>query len=189
MQAINSSMITRFLYVTAAAMVLSVAGLHAEKAIAERRSNAANQSLRLAAGGNESPSGTTSTSSPVTGAPLKSADASSVADAKLVPRDIPRFGMLEQTFTHQRSYANPYVEATAHATFMQPGGRKRSILLFWDGGTQWKVRFSPDVIGVWSWSVSSIDPGLNGAKGSFNCVPSTRCSSFFGLDVSSRREW
>ncbi len=172
MKAINSSMITRFLYVTAAAMVLSVAGLHAAKAIAERGSNAANQSLRLAAGGNESPSGTTSTSSPAIGGPLKSADSSSVADAKLAPRDIPRFGMLEQTFTQQRSYANPYVEVTANATFIQPGGRQRSIPLFWDGGTQWKVRFSPDVIGAWSWSVRSSDPGLNGAKGSFNCVPS-----------------
>ena len=165
-------MITIFLYVTAAAMVLSVAGLHAEKAIADRRSNVANQSLRLAAGGNESTSGATSTSLPATGVPLKSADSSSVADAKLAPRDIPRFGMLEQTFTQQRSYANPYVEVTANATFIQPGGRQHSIPLFWDGGTKWKVRFSPDVIGAWSWSVSSSDPGLNGVKGSFNCVPS-----------------
>src|SRR5437867_4362598 len=172
MQAINSSMITRFLYVTAAALVLSVAGLHAEKTIAERRSHAANQSLRLAAGGNESPSGTTSTSSPAMGVPLKSTDSSSVADANLAPRDIPRFGMLEQTFTQQWSYTNPYVEVTAHVTFIQPGGRKRSVPLFWDGGTQWKVRFSPDVIGAWSWSVRSSDPGLNGVKGSFNCVPS-----------------
>jgi hypothetical protein len=96
-----------------------------------------------------------------------------VADAKLTSRDIPRFGIFEQTFTHQRRYANPYVEVTAHATFIQPGGRKRLIPLFWDGGRQWKVRFSPDVIGVWSWSISSSDPGLHGVKGSFNCVPST----------------
>ena len=86
---------------------------------------------------------------------------------------VPRFGIFEQTFTQQQSYANPYVEVTADATFVQPGGRQRSISLFWAGGTQWKVRFSPDVIGSWSWSIRSSDPGLNGVKGIFNCAPST----------------
>jgi hypothetical protein len=173
MKAINSSMMTRFLSVTAGTLVLFVAGLQAEKAIAERRSHAAHHSLRFAAGRNVSLSDATSTAAPTIGVPLKRAAASLVAEAQLAPRDIPRFGVFEHTFTQQRSYANPYVEVTAHATFIPPGGRQRSIPLFWDGGTQWKVRFSPDVIGPWRWSVSSSDPGLNGAKGSFNCVPST----------------
>jgi hypothetical protein len=88
------------------------------------------------------------------------------------PEDIPRFGIFEQTFTQQQNCVNPYVKISANATFIEPDGRHRSIPLYWDGGTKWKVRFSPDVIGAWSWSVTSNDPALNGAKGSFNCVPS-----------------
>src|SRR2546425_6496505 len=87
--------------------------------------------------------------------------------------DIPKFGILEQTFIQQRSYGNPYVEMTANATFVQPDGRQRSIPLFWDGGAKWKVRFAPDVVGAWNWSVNSNDPGLNGVNGTFNCISST----------------
>jgi Domain of unknown function (DUF5060) len=85
---------------------------------------------------------------------------------------VPRCGVFEQSFTHSGSYNNPYTDVTATATFTQPDGRSRSIPLFWDGGSTWKVRFSADRLGEWSWSVSSSDSGLNGAGGSFNCLPS-----------------
>jgi hypothetical protein len=85
---------------------------------------------------------------------------------------IPRFGIFEQSFTQQGRYRNPYVEVAAVARFLQPDGRQRSIPLYWDGGTTWRVRFSPDAIGTWNWSVTSNDLGLEGAKGSFDCVPS-----------------
>jgi len=96
-----------------------------------------------------------------------------VFSSRSLAGDVGRFAVFEQSFTQQGQDANPYVEVSATATFIQPSGRERSIPLFWDGGRQWKVRFSPDVIGAWRWSVRSSDPGLNGAKGSFNCVPST----------------
>src|SRR5437879_3576065 len=86
---------------------------------------------------------------------------------------VPKFGIFERAFTQQRSYTNPYVDLTASAKFLQPGGRQRSVPLYWDGDEKWKVRFSPDVLGAWSWSVNSSDPGLNGVNGSFNCVAST----------------
>ena len=71
------------------------------------------------------------------------------------PVDLPRFEVFERAFTQQGKYGNPYVEVTATATFVQPGGRERSLPLFWDGGTEWNVRFSPDVVGAWRWSVRS----------------------------------
>ena len=92
---------------------------------------------------------------------------------KPVLMDVPRFGIFEQAFTQLRSYTNPYVELAASAIFVQPDGRQRAIPLFWEGGEKWKVRFSPDVPGAWSWSIHSSDPGLNGANGSFECVAST----------------
>ncbi len=87
--------------------------------------------------------------------------------------NVPMFAIYEQAFTQQQSYTNPYVQVTANVAFTPPAGPRRSIPLFWDGGAKWKVRFSPDAVGAWSWSVNSNDPGLNGAKGSFHCVSST----------------
>jgi len=86
---------------------------------------------------------------------------------------VTRYGIFDQSFTHSGSYSNPYTDVTATATFIQPDGSSRSIPLFWDGGNTWKVRFSPDALGEWSWSVSSSDSGLNRAAGSFNCVASS----------------
>jgi hypothetical protein len=82
--------------------------------------------------------------------------------------------VFERSFTQSGSSQNPYVEVTAAARFIRPDGDERAIPLFWDGGKEWKVRFSPDAIGPWRWSVRSSDPGLDGASGSFNCVPSRR---------------
>src|SRR5262245_20481839 len=78
-------------------------------------------------------------------------------------RDIAQFGILEEVFTQEGTYSNAYVQVSATATFVQPDGGTRPIPLFWDGKATWKVRFSPDRIGAWSWSVSSSDPGLNQA--------------------------
>ena len=86
---------------------------------------------------------------------------------------VPRFGVFEERFTQQGSYANPYTAVTAEATFVRPGGGRRSIPLFWTGGKQWKVRFSPDAVGPWTWSVRSSDPGLDGKQGTFTCAAST----------------
>ena len=88
-------------------------------------------------------------------------------------QDVPVYGIFEQSFTQSGSYENPYTEVTATAMFIEPDGRRRSIPLFWDGGNTWKVRFSPDTLGSWSWAVSSSDSGLNKQTGSFNSVRSS----------------
>ena len=50
---------------------------------------------------------------------------------------------------------------------------------FYDGdgsggqsGNVWKIRFSPDELGIWQWTASSNDPGLNGQSGFFRCIES-----------------
>lgn len=84
--------------------------------------------------------------------------------------EIPAFSVFEQTLTHSGKYANPYTEVEATATFTDPNGKNKTIPLFWDGETTWKMRFSPDIKGTWKWSVSSDDSGLNGKLGSFKTV-------------------
>lgn len=86
--------------------------------------------------------------------------------------EVPRLGIFEHSFVHSGNYSNPYTQATATATFTRPGGVTQQIPLFWDGGKTWKVRFSPSLVGNWSWSINSNDPGLDGKSGSFTTVES-----------------
>ncbi len=91
---------------------------------------------------------------------------------------VPRFAPHEFTLDAAGRYANPYVECSADAIFTEPDGRSTRMLpLFWDGGQKWKLRFSPDQPGEWTWSVKSTDAGLNGRSGTFHCVASNRRGS------------
>jgi hypothetical protein len=92
--------------------------------------------------------------------------------------EIPRFGIWAHALQHAGSYANPYREVSATAQLTVPGGTNvRRIPLFWDGGTTWRLRLSPDVIGTWQWHTHSNDSGLDGAWGTFEVVPSDRKGS------------
>ena len=86
--------------------------------------------------------------------------------------EVANLGIFEQSFRHSGEYTNPYTQVTATATFTRPGGDRLSIPLFWDGDRIWKVRFSPELEGLWNWSISSNDPGLNDQSGSFQTVAS-----------------
>jgi hypothetical protein len=91
---------------------------------------------------------------------------------------VPRFAVHEVSLTAGGTYSNAYVDLTAEATLTEPDGRTtRSLPLFWDGGSTWRMRFAPDQIGTWKWTVKSADAGLNGKSGSFECVPSSRRGS------------
>jgi len=101
-------------------------------------------------------------------APLRAADSAPVG----------RFEMFEALFAAAGKPANPYTELAAEAVFTPPaGGRQRTIPLFWDGGQRWKLRFSPDAVGLWHWWVQSSDPGLRGQSGTLTVVASTRPGS------------
>lgn len=90
-----------------------------------------------------------------------------------------RFSPHEVTLSASGDYDNPYKELSADATMIEPDGRTtRRVPLFWDGGDTWRFRFAPDKLGTWTWSVESVDPGLNGRKGAFDCVASHRRGSF-----------
>ena len=82
------------------------------------------------------------------------------------------YGIFEAAHESQEEPANPYAELTAEATIRRPGGGVWAIPLFWDGGRTWRLRVSPDVPGRWEYRVSAADQRLNGATGSFECVPS-----------------
>ena len=59
--------------------------------------------------------------------------------------------------------------AEVRAEFRGPSGAVRAVNGFWDGGRVWRVRFSPDEEGKWTWSTRGPDSGLT-RQGAFTCA-------------------
>ncbi len=80
-------------------------------------------------------------------------------------------------FTSAKSYDNPLYDLDSFfVVFNSPDGRQIKINGFWDGGSNFKVRFAPDHTGDWSYQSYSSDKenkGLHDKRGSFNCVPTS----------------
>ncbi|UCC97561.1 MAG: DUF4038 domain-containing protein [Phycisphaerales bacterium] len=79
----------------------------------------------------------------------------------------------EDTLTSSRDYDNPVQEAKVRVEFTSPKGTKRTLSAFWDGGRLWRVRFSPDEVGRWTYKTLCSDKsnaGLHGRSGSFECI-------------------
>jgi hypothetical protein len=78
----------------------------------------------------------------------------------------------EAEFESAKDYENPVQDIELWVEFKSPGGRRLEILGFWDGGRVWKVRFSPDEIGEWSYKTkcsAGKDAGLCDQAGNFEC--------------------
>lgn len=92
----------------------------------------------------------------------------------LAADEVPQWTRFESTLESSVEYDNPVQRAKVQVVFTAPGGHTRTILAFWDGGRTWRVRFSPDELGDWSYETSCSDPtnhGLHRQRGSFRCVP------------------
>ncbi len=75
---------------------------------------------------------------------------------------------LEIRLTSADTYANPYLECEINATFTDAEGNSITVPGFWYEGSTWAVRFTPNRLGKWNYSVTSTcdDKGLT-AKGTF----------------------
>lgn len=88
-------------------------------------------------------------------------------------RDVPRWTCFEAELTSKKNYTNPVQDVTVEVEFTSPSGKRSTVPAFWDGGKTWRVRFSPDEEGRWTWvSRCSLqeDKGLHERRGDFRCV-------------------
>src|SRR5262245_32843305 len=69
----------------------------------------------------------------------------------------PKWTRFEQSFKSSVPYSNPVQQASLQVTFTSPSGKTNNVYGFWDGGKTWKVRFSPDEVGRWSFQTSCSD--------------------------------
>lgn len=76
----------------------------------------------------------------------------------------------------EESYLNPYREVEIDADFTHEDGTKIHLFGFWNGGDEWRVRFSPTKTGTWTYVTSCSDTdnkGLHGVTGKIIAVENT----------------
>jgi hypothetical protein len=78
-------------------------------------------------------------------------------------------------------YSNPYKDIPVtnegdllKVTFLGTGGdalnSKITVVGFWNGGSEWRVNFTPPFTGSWKYNSISTDKSMNGKKGNFDVV-------------------
>ncbi|MBK8503326.1 MAG: DUF4038 domain-containing protein [Saprospiraceae bacterium] len=87
---------------------------------------------------------------------------------------VPIWSKHELNFASNKALDNPlYQLKDFHAVFTSPSGRKMKISGFWDGGSDFKVRFAPDEFGAWKYQTycsDTLNAGLHNLQGAFDCV-------------------
>ncbi len=89
-------------------------------------------------------------------------------------QQIPEWTVFEREFQSSKPHKDPLLELSMEVVFRSPSGKERVIAGFWDGSNSWRVRFSPDELGEWSYQVrssESSDRAWDGVQGTFQCVP------------------
>ncbi len=82
-----------------------------------------------------------------------------------------RWDRFEASVRNPRRYADPYRDVTLNVTYTRPDGSTVAFWGFYDGGSEWKIRFLADQLGRWQYEAVFSD-GSPGPKGSFDCVAS-----------------
>jgi hypothetical protein len=81
-----------------------------------------------------------------------------------------RYDWHDFALTSPQKHTNPYTEVNLVGEFVGPNGKKVLVPGYWDGSNRWCVRFSPGLVGDWTWHTRSNDPDLNEQAGAFECV-------------------
>lgn len=74
---------------------------------------------------------------------------------------------IEFTLTAEREHLDPEA-VPVRAEFTGPGGRRIVLPAWWNGASEWRVRFAPTAVGRWRYRITCAgndDPGLHGICG------------------------
>ncbi len=97
---------------------------------------------------------------------------------------VERWRVVEITLTSAISYTDPFNDVDVTATFTGPGGATIVRPAFWDGGTTWKVRFAPTLVGNWTMTTSCTSPTNSGLH---NISKTIECNAYSGsLEIYQR---
>src|SRR5664279_2066467 len=71
-----------------------------------------------------------------------------VAESMLT--EVPQWTVFETQFNGDSNYSNPFQDVDVSVSFKSPTGKIFQTQAFWDGDNIWRVRFSPEEIGKWT---------------------------------------
>lgn len=91
-----------------------------------------------------------------------------LSEAHATATPVDQWGVFELALTGP-SAGNPFTEVSFGARFTLEH-RTVEVIGFYDGAGVYKVRFSPDAVGKWSWETTSSAKELAGNRGAFECV-------------------
>ncbi|HEV2121722.1 MAG TPA: DUF4038 domain-containing protein [Chloroflexota bacterium] len=79
---------------------------------------------------------------------------------------------------------DPLRQVRATAEFTGPSQQRRRVPGFWDGDSTWRVRFSPEAVGRWAYTLTANAAGTGNranaaTEGAFECVPYTGENPFY----------
>ncbi|TAK93588.1 MAG: DUF5060 domain-containing protein, partial [Verrucomicrobia bacterium] len=103
---------------------------------------------------------------------------------------IPRGQKFVRNFTSAARDNRPATEMSVLVEFISPLGETNLAGAFWNGGTEWQVRFCPEICGRWKLSTICSDTnnaGLHAQSGEFLCTAPARRNLFDqhgGLQIS-----
>jgi hypothetical protein len=89
---------------------------------------------------------------------------------------VTQWAVYEAALEGSHEYDNPFWDVTVDVHLTAPSGARHSVEAFWDGARTWRVRFSPDEVGMWRWMSDCSDDanaGLHAQEGAFECVSFT----------------
>ncbi|MFW5870622.1 MAG: DUF4038 domain-containing protein [Candidatus Sumerlaeota bacterium] len=84
------------------------------------------------------------------------------------------YGIFEKELHCTAQHDNPFRECRPIVEFTAPSGHSYFIRPFWDGGHTWRMRFSPDEVGLWKWQFDHACRGdfhLDGSDPTFTVTP------------------
>jgi hypothetical protein len=86
-------------------------------------------------------------------------------------RQVGQWDRFEETITNSKNYGDQYNGVSLDVTYTKPDGSTVKFWGFYDGGSNWKIRFMPDKLGAWKYEARFSD-GSPGKSGTFTVVPS-----------------
>ncbi len=91
---------------------------------------------------------------------------------------------VEFNFVDEGNYSNPWLDASVTGVFTGPSGENYEVPGYWDGGDNWKLRFTPTAPGLWTFNISGSDNGLS-AFGEFTAEPSVAEHGFIRVGAAN----
>lgn len=85
-------------------------------------------------------------------------------------QQVAKYHRVEFSMRNDKNYANPIRDVTLQVLIYKPDGGVLNHFGFYDGGSIWKIRFSPDQPGEWKYEAMFSDQPQKTLSGAFNCI-------------------